>query len=126
MPKRPEDRQAIQRAATGTGRENQKFFLGTDNAPHWISKKINSNGCACGVFNAPVALPVVADIFAKRLATRGVFEDFVANRGEAFYGLPASSEQILLRRRVWQVPNQIGRLVPFLANEHLYWEAIPL
>ncbi|MCP4297104.1 MAG: dihydroorotase, partial [Proteobacteria bacterium] len=54
--KRPEDRDAIQKAALSGSR---KFFFGSDSAPHLIGNKENSCGSA-GCYTSPVALPLLA------------------------------------------------------------------
>jgi dihydroorotase len=116
VPKRPEDRDALIRAATaGTG----KFFLGTDSAPHLTPKKEGVHG-ASGVFSAPVAIPVVVEVF-ERSDRMAALEAFCSRSGRAFYGLPSSQRDISLVRRPWRVPSQYAGVVPFLANEELAW-----
>ena len=56
------DRLAVLSAAISG---NPKFFLGTDSAPHALSKK-ESNACLCpGVFSAYNALELYVEIFDK-------------------------------------------------------------
>ena len=50
------------RAAVASGCD--RFFLGTDTAPHIQSRKESSCGCA-GVFNAPTALAAYATVFEE-------------------------------------------------------------
>ncbi|MCA9922378.1 MAG: dihydroorotase, partial [Anaerolineales bacterium] len=59
--KRPEDREALLNAALAA---HPKLSFGSDSAPHPIHKK-ESAGCAAGVFTAPIALQVLADLFAR-------------------------------------------------------------
>ena len=47
------------RAAAVSG--NRKFFLGTDSAPHTVTAKEQSCGCA-GIYNAPVAMAAYATV----------------------------------------------------------------
>jgi dihydroorotase len=118
--KREAHRLALRRAATS---DSAKFFLGTDSAPHPIADKERDCGCA-GIFSAPVALAVYAQVFAEEGAlTR--FEAFASLNGPRFYGLPPNEERITLRRRPMTVPQEIaghgGALRPFLAGTELPW-----
>jgi dihydroorotase len=118
--KREVHRLALRRAATS---DSAKFFLGTDSAPHPIADKERDCGCA-GIFSAPVALAVYAQVFAEEGAlTR--FEAFASLNGPRFYGLPPNEERITLRHRPMTVPQEItghgGALRPFLAGTELPW-----
>ena len=57
--KREEDRKALLTAAFN---KNQKFFMGSDSAPHDIRLKENDCGCA-GVFNTINSIQVLAQVF---------------------------------------------------------------
>ena len=59
--KKENDRLALIEAATSG---SEKFFLGTDSAPHFINKKEASCVCA-GIFNSPLALELYTEIFEK-------------------------------------------------------------
>ena len=72
------------------------YFLGTDSAPHVITTKEAACGCA-GIYNAPVALAIYAEVFASAGAL-AQFEAFAAINGAHFYGLPPNSEHITLTR----------------------------
>ena len=48
-----------------TADSNEKFFLGTDSAPHLIGEKESSCGCA-GCFSAPYALAKYAEVFLRK------------------------------------------------------------
>lgn len=116
--KRPEDREALLSAAIS---ENPKFFYGGDSAPHLKEKKECNHGCA-GVFNAPVALALLAQIFEERHALE-LLEKFVSKFGADFYGLPRNTETIELVKRDWQVPEECsGGIVPFMAGQTLHWQ----
>jgi dihydroorotase len=117
VPKRPEDRDALIRAATSaTG----KFFLGTDSAPHAPARKEGAHG-ASGVFSAPVAIPVVVEVF-ERVGRLDALEAFCSKSGRAFYGLPPTERDLTLVRESWRVPSRVAGIVPFLANEELSWK----
>jgi dihydroorotase len=91
--KRAADRLALRKAATSG---DPRFFLGTDSAPHLRSAKECACGCA-GIFNAPVALACLAQVFEAEGALDRL-EAFVSGHGAAFYGLPPNGGTITLRR----------------------------
>lgn len=101
----------------------ERFFLGTDSAPHVASAKETSCGCA-GVFNAPTALEVYATVFEEESALEH-FEAFCSLNGPRFYGLPPNEDYIELARSPQDVPESIRcgdqYFVPFKAGETLTW-----
>jgi dihydroorotase len=115
--KRPEDREALIRAATGG---NPKFFLGTDSAPHSRGKKECDGGCS-GVFTAPVAMSALAAKFEERDALEKL-EDFTSRFGAEFYGLPLNEGKLLLEKTPWRVPYDYRcRVVPMYSGQTLEW-----
>jgi dihydroorotase len=114
--KREAHRAAI-RAAAVSGSE--KFFLGTDSAPHARSAKESACGCA-GIFNAPFALESYAAVFDAEGALDR-FEGFASLNGARFYGLPVNDDQVALERTPVTVPDEVEGLVPFHAGETLGW-----
>ncbi|MGP1939224.1 MAG: dihydroorotase [Arsenophonus sp. ET-DL9-MAG3] len=102
----------------------QRFFLGTDTAPHVQNKKEAACGCA-GIFNAPSALAAYATIFNQMNAMEN-FEAFCSLNGAKFYGLLINNEFIELKRKKVIIVNKISKnennLIPFLANEDSNWE----
>ncbi|MAS05748.1 MAG: dihydroorotase [Ahrensia sp.] len=118
--KREEHRRALVGAATGG---NPKFFLGTDSAPHPRGAKESDCGCA-GVYSAPVALELYAEVF-DQVDALGRLEGFASLHGPKFYRLPANRETITLSRDEWQVPDVLGTdaepLVPLRAGQKLRW-----
>lgn len=120
--KREKHRAALVKAITSLGCE--RFFLGTDSAPHEKGKKESSCGCA-GAFNAPIALAVYATVFEEANALEK-FEAFTSLNGPNFYRKPFNEETITLVRKQQIVPDVIevpgvGQLVPFLAGEKIDW-----
>src|SRR4029077_16346038 len=83
--KREKHRRALRRAATSG---NEKFFLGTDSAPHAVATKETACGCA-GIFTAPCALEVYAEVFEGEAALDRL-EGFAALHGAGFYRLPVN------------------------------------
>ncbi len=122
--KRERDREALVDAATGA---DQRFFLGTDSAPHAKGAKESSCGCA-GIFSAPAAIELYARAFeeAGRLDR---LEAFASLHGADFYGLPRNSDSIVLERTPWTVPASLpfgaGIIVPMWAGERLDWKLRP-
>ncbi|MEJ2643212.1 MAG: dihydroorotase, partial [Desulfosarcinaceae bacterium] len=97
--KRDADRLALRQAAVSGDR---RFFLGTDSAPHPRSAKECACGCA-GIFNAPVALACLAQVFEEAGALDRL-EAFVSAHGAAFYGLPPNATTIELCRHERPLP----------------------
>ena len=123
--KRERHRQALVEAATGG--EN-RFFLGTDSAPHSIAAKESACGCA-GIFTAPVALACLAQVFEAQGALDRL-EGFVSKFGPAFYGLPVNRESLTMVRREKpvQLPKRVetgdGPVSVFEPPVPIHWEAV--
>jgi dihydroorotase len=122
--KREPHRLALRRAAVSG---SAKFFLGTDTAPHPVHDKERACGCA-GIFSAPAALELYAQVFAEEGALDRL-EAFASLNGPRFYGLPENDRTATLERRPWRLPAEIatsaGALKPFLAGEEVGWRIIP-
>lgn len=109
------------RKAVASG--SDRFFLGTDSAPHAKHRKESSCGCA-GVFNAPSAMPAYATVF-EQLGALEHLEAFCSLNGPRFYGLPVNEDFIELQRVPSVQPEEIAlgseSIVPFLAGESVNW-----
>ncbi len=118
--KREIHRLALRKAATSG---SEKFFLGTDSAPHMAADKESACGCA-GLFNAPYALESYAMVFEEEGALDKL-EAFTSLNGPAFYGLPLNDGTVTLEKADSPVPDSItapgGSLIPFHAGETLGW-----
>ncbi|URD87994.1 hypothetical protein MUK42_27856 [Musa troglodytarum] len=118
--KREIHRQAIVSAVT---RGSNRYFLGTDSAPHERQKKECPCGCA-GIYNAPVALSLYAKVF-EQAGALDKLEAFTSFNGPDFYGLPRNTSKIKLRKSPWKVPDSYsytsGEIVPMFAGETLEW-----
>ena len=114
------DQQALINAAISG---NPKFFLGTDSAPHSIAKKESACGCA-GVYTAPVAMSLYAEIFAEHAALDKL-AGFASEFGARFYHLPLNTDTITLSKERWQIPNSYdfgaSSVVPCAHGETLQW-----
>ncbi|MGQ8774387.1 dihydroorotase [Serratia sp. NA_112.1] len=109
------------RKAVASG--SDRFFLGTDSAPHAKHRKESSCGCA-GVFNAPNAIPAYASVF-EQLGALEHLEAFCSLNGPRFYDLPINTDFIELQRVATTQPEEIAMgsetVIPFLAGESLSW-----
>ncbi|XP_064951962.1 dihydroorotase, mitochondrial isoform X2 [Musa acuminata AAA Group] len=118
--KREIHRQAIVSAVT---RGSNRYFLGTDSAPHERQKKECPCGCA-GIYNAPVALSLYAKVF-EQAGALDKLEAFTSFNGPDFYGLPRNTSKVKLRKSPWKVPGSYpytsGEIVPMFAGETLEW-----
>ncbi|MGE0108378.1 MAG: dihydroorotase [Bdellovibrionales bacterium] len=91
--KREEDRQALIEAATLGA---SMIFAGTDSAPHPRQRKECAHG-AGGIFTAPLALSLYAEIFDSAGAL-ACLEKFLCFNGASFYGLPVNAGKLTLER----------------------------
>lgn len=100
--KREEHRLALVEAATSG---DDCFFLGTDSAPHGRKAKESACGCA-GIFSAPTALSLYAEVFANQ-GQLARLEGFASLFGAKFYGLPINKEKIHIRRLETTAPETV-------------------
>ncbi|MEO0031917.1 MAG: hypothetical protein RIS94_1675 [Pseudomonadota bacterium] len=118
--KREKHRLALRKVATSG---SEKFFLGTDTAPHAQHLKEAACGCA-GIFNAPFALESYVTVFDDEGALDR-FEAFASLNGPRFYGLPVNEGTVTLEKAPVEVPAVIDAngtaVVPFHAGETLRW-----
>ena len=116
----PHRRAVLEAAVSG----HPRFFLGTDSAPHARSSKESRCGCA-GVFSAPSALELYAEIF-ERAGALDKLEDFAASFGAEFYGLEKNTGTVTLERIDWVVPESLPfageEIVPFNAGRTCSWK----
>jgi dihydroorotase len=112
----------VQAAASGSN----KFFLGTDSAPHPTHLKEHASGCA-GCYTARTAMELYAQAFDAAGALDKL-EAFASFHGADFYGLPRNKGSITLRREPWTVPESFdfgqAQLKPLCAGETLPWRMV--
>ena len=120
--KREEHRQALVAAAISG---DQRYFLGTDSAPHPTGAKESACGCA-GVFSAPNTLSCLAHVFEQENALDQL-EGFTSLHGPQWYKLPVNTDSITLEKRSepLELPDRIdagGETVTvFDPGFPLYW-----
>jgi len=121
--KREEHRLALVTAATSG---DERFFLGTDSAPHAIHTKETSCGCA-GCYTALHAMELYATAF-EQAGALDKLEAFASLNGPAFYDLPVNSGTITLKREAWTVPATVPmgehELVPLNGGEQIGWKML--
>jgi dihydroorotase len=121
--KREEHRLALVTAATSG---DERFFLGTDSAPHAVGAKEASCGCA-GCYTALHAMELYATAFEEAGALDKL-EAFASLNGPAFYGLPVNEGTITLKREPWTLPAALPfgetQLVPLNAGEQVNWKML--
>ena len=121
--KRNTHQQALIDAATSG---NNKFFLGTDSAPHTPAHKETSCGCA-GCYTAYGAIELYAEAFEQAEALDKL-EAFASHNGADFYGLARNSDTITLKKSAWQVPDRLplgdSHVIPLCAGETLQWQVV--
>ena len=121
--KREEHRQALVEVAMS---DSNRFFLGTDSAPHPKNLKEHACGCA-GCYTASHAMELYAQAFdeANRLDKLEAFASF---NGPDFYQLPRNQGTITLTKVNQQIPDNypLGNdlVVPLNAGEVLSWSFV--
>ncbi len=121
--KRELHRQALVAAATSG---SDRFFLGTDSAPHAAALK-EASVCGAGCFTALSALELYAQAF-DAAAALDKFEGFASHHGPAFYGLPRNAGTLTLVRQAWALPETLpfgdAQLKPLCGGETLAWRQV--
>jgi len=119
--KREIHRQALLHAAASG---SDRFFLGTDSAPHATHLKEHASGCA-GCYTALSALELYAQAFDSVNALDKL-EGFASFHGPDFYGLPRNTERVVLKRQAWTLPESLplgeASIKPLCGGETLAWQ----
>ena len=114
--KRPEDREALLQAALEA---HPKLMFGSDSAPHPVDKK-ECCGCAAGVFTAPVALQMLAELFEQHGALDNL-QAFVSDNAQRLYGVNPPEKVVHLVKSDFQVPERYVDVVPINAGKTIAW-----
>ena len=122
--KRETHREALVKVATSG---SNKFFLGTDSAPHAKMTKEAACGCA-GCYTAYAALELYAEAFEEAGALDRL-EAFASFHGADWYGMPRNGGTVTLIKDEWTVPAAYPYLgndciVPLRAGETLSWKML--
>lgn len=122
--KREEHRKALVDAATSG---DERFFLGTDSAPHTDANKEMACGCA-GCFTATNTMSLVAEVF-DRASALDKLEGFTSVNGPKFYRLPVNDQTITLQKgEPVSYPDKIetrdGPVTVFDPGFPLHWRVV--
>ena len=121
--KREEHRLALVTAATSG---DERFFLGTDSAPHAQGAKEAACGCA-GCYTALHAMELYTEAFA-RAGALDKLEAFASFNGPDFYDLPRNTGTITMKREQWTLPDLLPmadqQVVPLNAGEIINWKMV--
>ncbi|MDX9800713.1 MAG: dihydroorotase [Spirochaetia bacterium] len=117
--KTPSDRAAVRKAALSG---NNKFFFGSDSAPHPETSKLKKNGSA-GIYSAPCALSLLASFFEKNSSLE-LMENFTSRFGAEFYSLDLNKDTITLEKKSFKIPENRGRVIPFMGGEEAQWSLV--
>ena len=121
--KRETHRVALVEAATGG---SERFFLGTDSAPHPAHLKEHAQGCA-GCYTALSALELYAEAF-DAVGRLDRLEAFASFHGADFYGLPRNTGTVTLKRENWTLPETLpygdATLKPLRGGEPVAWRLL--
>ena len=121
--KRETHRQALLAVVAGG---SDRFFLGTDSAPHAAHLKEHAVGCA-GCYTAHAAIEMYAEAF-ESVGALDKLEAFASFHGPAFYGLPRNQGTITLKREAWTPPESFAfgdaELKPLRSGEALPWRLV--
>ena len=119
--KRRTHREELVRVATSDS--SNRFFLGSDSAPHATGNKENACGCA-GCYTGHATLELYAEAF-ERAGALDKLEAFASHNGPDFYNLPRNKGTVTLKKQSWLMPEELNyagsTLKPLRANEPIHW-----
>jgi dihydroorotase len=118
--KRPEDRDALLSVALSA---HPKVMFGSDSAPHPRHAK-EACGCAAGIFTAPIALQLLAELFEKNNASSENLQAFVSGNAREIYDIDVIEKTIILEKKAFRVPSEYHGVVPMYANEEIAYRII--
>jgi dihydroorotase len=113
--KRPEDREALLKVALEA---HPKVMFGSDSAPHPKHAK-ESCGCAAGVFTAPIALQLLAELFETQNASIENLQAFISGNAQKIYNITPIEKTVILEKKPFKVPADYNGVVPMYANEEI-------
>lgn len=103
--------------------QSPRIFFGSDSAPHPQSAKNRVIG-AFGIYTAPVALPLLAQLFVSEKRASNL-SAFVSTNGPNFYRLPEAKRVIEIvpeQQRVFDLTSDgVDAIAPFCAGQVLHW-----
>lgn len=122
--KSEKDRQAVVRAMTSG---DERFFAGTDAAPHWTSNKLLIPGSPSlptpGVFFGWMEYLKYLEIF-DQAGVLDRFEDFTSRFGAERYGFALNQEIVTVRKEEWCPPIIRDGVARCMEGENLGWKIV--
>ena len=119
--KRYEDREALLKVALEA---HPKIMFGSDSAPHPQNAK-EACGCAAGVFTAPIALQVLAELFEKHDRLDNL-QKFVSDTAQEIYNIKPRDKIVVLEKKPFIVPAIYDSVVPMYAGEEISWSIVSI
>ena len=114
--KTPRDREALRSAVLGG---HEQIMFGSDSAPHPVHKK-ECCGCAAGIFTAPIALQLLAQLFDHE-GRLDLLQGFVSDIAKKRYGVSIPEKMVTLEKKPFQVPEIYGTIKPFYSGTTIDW-----
>ena len=113
--KRPEDRDALLKVALEA---HPKVMFGSDSAPHPQHAK-EACGCAAGVFTAPIALQLLAELFENEDSSVENLQAFISGNAQNIYNVVPVQKIVTLEKKPFTVPSHYSGVVPMYADEEI-------
>ena len=113
--KRPEDREALLKVALEA---HPKVMFGSDSAPHPREAK-EACGCAAGVFTAPIALQLLAELFENKNSSVEKLQAFISGNAQTIYDISPMQKVVTLEKKPFKAPSDYNGVVPMYANEEI-------
>ena len=104
---------------------NNKFFLGTDSAPHHINDKKQNKTFKAGIFSSPCSLELYTTIFEEENALENL-EKFASINGPNFYNLDINKNYVTLIKKNNNIPEYTEekniKIKNFFGNKKINWQ----
>lgn len=113
------DRLAVVKAMTSG---DERFFAGTDAAPHWLKQKVGKTPPP-GIFFGFTEYLRYLEVFEKENAMER-FEDFTSRFGAEYYGFPLNSETITVVQEDWKTQLSEHGVRYCLGGDMLRWKIV--
>jgi dihydroorotase len=104
-----------------------KVMFGSDSAPHQKCKKETMDGSA-GIYSAPIALPLLAELFDKHGKLDNL-QAFISSNAQKIYGVNPPSKLVTLEKKPMTIPSSYKdngdiEVVPMFAGKEIAWSVV--